>query len=142
MLRPSWKGLWALTTSDLNTRALVRLEKERRKTLREQAAWNLAATAVRSPLVQICGTVALAEYLEYKGVLSSRWAGAIEGGVIAMVGLQALKEYGVLGAAGLGLGIGGGALFGAQQETPAWWDALSAGVPPLQLLTMAGVHPK
>lgn len=65
---------------------------------------------IASPLVQIIGTVALTEGLENAGLISSRWAGAVEGGVITMVGLQALKDYGLIGAGTLGLGIGLGAL--------------------------------
>jgi hypothetical protein len=93
-------------------KGLIRMEKERRKTIREAHAWDLLKTVARSPIAQMVGTVAVAEVLENEGILSGRWAGALEGGVIAMVGLQALKDYGVLGAAGLGLGIGTGSIIG------------------------------
>lgn len=66
-----------------------------------------------SPLVQVIGSVAVTEILEEAGILSSRWAGAVEGGIIAMVGLQALKEYGVIGAGALNLGIASGGILGS-----------------------------
>lgn len=74
---------------------------------------------IASPLVQILGTVAAAEGLEHAGILSSRWAGAVEGGVITMVGLQALKDYGLLGAGSLGLGLGLGAITEGSVDTIA-----------------------
>ena len=117
----------------------VKLERERRKTLRETQTMNIVNGLVRSPIVQLVGTVALAEYLESQHILSDRWAGALEGGVITMVGLQALKEFGTVGAAGLALGMGSGAIQGS--DTPSWWKALAAGIPPLELLTLGGVSP-
>lgn len=65
-----------------------------------------------SPMVQMVGTVAIAEVLESLGLLSSRWAGALEGGVITMVGLQALKDFGVVGAGAIAGTMGIGALSG------------------------------
>jgi len=97
-----------MTKEDI--KALAKLEKERRKTVREVQVWELAKTLARSPMVQMVGSVAVTELLEEAGVLSGKWAGALEGGVIAMVGLQALKEYGVIGAGALGLGIGAGTI--------------------------------
>lgn len=88
----------------------VRLERERRKTMNQAETWALLKMLIASPLVQIVGTVALTEILESQDIISGRWAGAVEGGVISMVGLQALKDYGVIGASALGLGMGLGAV--------------------------------
>lgn len=88
----------------------IKLAKLAAKNREKEMLYNLGMKALASPLVQMMGTVAIAEALESQGVLSARWAGALEGGIIAMTGLQALKEYGVIGASGLGLGIGVGAL--------------------------------
>lgn len=94
------------------TKHAAKLERERRKTLKQQETSLLLRQIVASPAFQMVGTVAIAETLEAVGILSGRWAGALEGGVIAMTGLQALKDYGVIGAGSLGLGIGTGALLG------------------------------
>lgn len=75
----------------------------------------LLAQFLSSPLVQIIGSVAVTEILEEVGILSPRWAGAVEGGIIAMVGLEALKNYGVIGAGALNLGIASGGIFGSLQ---------------------------
>lgn len=94
----------------------VRLERERRKTMQQQELWALSKMVVASPMFQILGTVAITEILENQKVLTSRWAGAVEGGVITMVGLQALKDYGVIGAAVVGGGIGLGSLTEGKPE--------------------------
>lgn len=73
----------------------------------------LLSQLLRSPMVQMIGTVAITEVLESMGILSSRWAGAVEGGVIAMTGLQALKDYGIIGAGALNLGIASGGILGS-----------------------------
>lgn len=91
-------------------RLLIKLEKEKGRNIEKAKAWDIARLIIASPMAQIVGTVAIAEILEDHGILSGRWAGAIEGGVITMVGLQALKEYGVMGAGVVGLGAGTGAL--------------------------------
>ncbi len=105
----------------------IRLERERRKTLAEAQRWQFLNSLVRSPIVQLVGTVALAEYLEHQKVLSSRWAGALEGGVITMVGLQALKEYGVIGALAVGGGLGAGsAVAGMKDWSAADWGKFAA----------------
>jgi len=88
----------------------VKLAKLAKQSRQEEQLILLLRQAIASPLVQIIGTVALTEALENAGIISGRWAGAVEGGVITMVGLQALKDYGVIGAGSLGLGIGLGAL--------------------------------
>jgi hypothetical protein len=90
----------------------LKLAKLQLKAQREAQAWATVRTAIASPVVQLVGSVAIAEILENQGILSGKWAGALEGGVIAMVGLQALKDYGVIGASALGLGITGGGLLG------------------------------
>lgn len=84
-----------------------KLELQAQKKAQDTA---LLRQIVASPLVQIVGTVAVTETLESMGVLSGRWAGAVEGGIITMVGLQALKDYGVIGAGMVGAGLGLGAL--------------------------------
>lgn len=103
------------------------------KAKREETAILLLRQLIASPLVQIIGTVALTEYLESEKVISSRWAGAVEGGVITMVGLQALKDYGVIGAGSLALGTGIGALSEGNIETllNAGAGAASGGLLPL-----------
>lgn len=65
---------------------------------------------VNSPAFQLVGSVAIAEILEHYDILSSSWATALEGGVITMVGLQALKDHGLLGGAILAGSMGLGAL--------------------------------
>lgn len=89
----------ALKLAKLNLRAVK---------AREDAL--LMRQIIASPLVQIVGTVLISEAAEKCGLLSANWANALEGGVIAMIGLQALKDYGVLGPMALGLGIGAGGL--------------------------------
>lgn len=81
---------------------------------------NIGKILIASPIVQMLGTVLIAETAEKAGILSERWAGALEGGVIAMIGLQALKDYGVLGAGALGVGL----LTGSKTQEEA--TALSA----------------
>lgn len=108
----------------------VRLERERRKTLSQAEAWQFARTLASSPLVQILGSVALAELLERQGVLSAKWAGACEGGVIAMVGMQAYKDMGLIGSAGVLSGMGLGAASSGDPLTAA-----------LQALSLAGGNP-
>lgn len=122
-----------------DVKVLVKLEKERRKTLNQVQAWDLVKTLVRSPMVQMVGSVAITEVLEDADILSSRWAGAIESGVIAMVGLQALKDYGVIGAAGLGLGMGLGALTEGSVDKLLKYGAYAASPPIGALLDITGV---
>jgi len=102
-----------------NELKLARLQMKARK---QELEYSLLRQAIASPLVQMIGTVAVTEALEYAGILSGRWAGAIEGGVITMVGLQALKDYGVIGAGTLGLGMGVGSLLGMGQEGGSDFD--------------------
>jgi len=91
--------------------------KARRQELEIQAASQLIRAVLASPLVQIIGTVVVTEAMENAGWISGRWAGAVEGGVITMVGLQALKDYGLIGAGTLGLGITAGSALGGLSET-------------------------
>jgi hypothetical protein len=90
----------------------VKLAKMQLKAQREARAMGLARQVVASPVFQLVGSVAIAEILENQGILSARWAGALEGGVIAMVGLQAMKEYGVWGTLMELGGLGTGSLIG------------------------------
>lgn len=106
------------------TKYAARLERERRKTIQAQELSLLLRQIVASPAFQMIGTVAIAELLEAAGVLSGRWAGAIEGGVITMTGLQALKDYGVLGAGAVGAGFAGGTLQAIAGEEPYKLDAI------------------
>lgn len=126
-----------MTKDDI--KALAKLEKERRKTVRESQAWELAKVLVRSPMVQMVGSVAVAEVLEEVGILSGKWAGALEGGVITMVGLQALKDYGVIGAGALGLGVGLGALTEGNVDKLIKYGAYAASPPIGALLDITGV---
>jgi len=87
----------------------IKILKAQAKLRRQELEYSVLKTAIASPIVQVMGTVAAAELLEKAGVLSGRWAGAIEGGVITAIFLQALKEYGIVGAGTLGLGVGIGA---------------------------------
>jgi len=102
---------------NIDSRDIVKLARIRAKE-KKQARDLAAITAfISSPLVQMIGTVGLTEYLEKQEILSSRWAGAIEGGIITMVGLQALKDFGVIGGAVIGGGLGIGALFGDDENS-------------------------
>lgn len=104
------------TDQEKAMRLLIKLEKEKGRNMDKAKAWDILRLVVASPMAQIVGTVAIAEGLEKGGILSGRWAGAIEGGVITMVGLQALKDYGILGAGILGGGLGIGALTEGKPE--------------------------
>lgn len=106
------------------TKHAAKLEKERRKTLQQQEIMLLLRQIVASPAFQMIGTVTIAELLEHYGILSGRWAGAIEGGVITMTGLQALKDYGVLGAGAVGAGFASGTLLGIASEETYKMDAI------------------
>jgi len=97
----------------MTTKEDIKLAKLQLKAAKHAQDMAVVRQLVSSPVVQLVGTVAIAELLEAGGILSGKWAGALEGGVIAMVGLQALKDYGVLGAGALGLGIGAGTIAGS-----------------------------
>jgi len=86
-----------------------KLKKMQLAALKRSEDLALIRGILASPLVQVMGTVAAAETLEAAGILSGRWSGAIEGGVITAIFLQALKEYGLIGAGTLGLGVSLGA---------------------------------
>lgn len=120
----------------------VKLAKMAKEARREEMAWGVLRTLIASPAFQLVGTVAVAEYAEHQGWLSGRWAGALEGGVIAMVGMQAYKEMGLAGLGLFGSAMIGGAGSAGEQDYATWYNALAAGVPPLKLLELAGVGVK
>jgi len=94
----------------------LKILKLKLKAQKEAAMLQEVGAFMRSPLVQIIGGVAVTELLEKADVLSGRWAGAIEGGIIAMIGLQALKDYGIYGASALGVGVLGGSVIAEPKD--------------------------
>lgn len=91
----------------------VRLAEIQRDIARDKFLSDIGRAIIISPMFQMAGSIVLTEYAEHEGWLSPRWSAAIETGVIAMVGLQALKDTGILGAAGILGSMGLGAdLFG------------------------------
>jgi len=88
----------------------LKLAKLAAKERQKDRMYGIAQRVIASPMTQVMGTVAIAELLEKGGVLSGRWAGAIEGSVLTMTFLQALKDYGVTGAGLVGASTGLGAL--------------------------------
>jgi len=97
------------------------------KAQKQQNDFAAMAQLLRSPIVQMVGTVLLAELAEEAGILSPSWAGAIEGGVVTMVGLQAIKDYGLIPGGALASAMGIGALSGGGDELPGGygtWDLL------------------
>lgn len=92
------------------TKHAVKLERERRKTIAMQENRLLLRQALASPLVQIIGGITITEAAQSLGILNSKWAGGIEGSIVTMVGLQALKDYGIIGAGAMGFGFSAGSL--------------------------------
>lgn len=87
----------------------IKMMKLQIKAAKDAQQRALVFDFLRSPMVQMAGTIIAAEAAERAGIIGPNWAGAIQGGVVAMTGLQALKDYGVIGSAYLG-GIGIGAV--------------------------------
>lgn len=98
---------------------LARMVKKEAKAARDH---QLLIAILTSPVFQMTGTIAIAEILEKLGLLSSAWAGALEGGVIAMTGLQAVEKAGVVGAMALTGGLAGGAITGGLSNVPVIGD--------------------
>jgi len=88
----------------------LKLAKLQAKERQKDRIYGIAQRVIASPMTQVMGTVAIAEVLEKAGILSGRWAGAIEGSVLTMTFLQALKDYGTAGAGLVGVSTGIGAL--------------------------------
>lgn len=119
-----------MAKQDPRVKALIRLEKERRKTINQVNSWRLASDVVRSPLFQIIGGVIATETAQKYGLISGAWAGGIEGAMIAFVGAQAFKDYGTAGAAALGVGgLAGGILGTFTDDFNSSWDQKIEGGP-------------
>jgi len=120
-------GPAALSSSDQVkiTRMLLKADREKRQI---QALTSI----LQSPIIQIVGTVVVCEYLEAEEMISSGWSTGIEAGAVTVVGLQALKEYGIAGLGVAAAGIGAAGITNlAGKELPggySYWDAAQDGL--------------
>lgn len=100
----------------MTSKEAIKIRRMELKAAKEAQQLQVLQQVVASPVFQMVGPVVLAEVLESAGILSGRLAGAIEGGVITMAGLRALKDYGIIGAGMLGVGVSAGSLIGLGNE--------------------------
>jgi len=117
----------SLTSAALSSKDNLKLARMIIKAKKESDQTAAMIHLLKTPLVQIALSVIAVEYAEHQEILSGRAAGALEGGITAVVGLHALKEYGVIGMGVAGAGLGLGALIGETAELPGGygtWDAL------------------
>lgn len=117
----TYRGTKGSTANDVKiVKLLLKAEQKRADTL-------LIRQLIASPLVQMIGTVFAAELAEEAGLITDTWSGAIEGGMLAMVGLQAIKDYGLIPGGAVASAMGLGALANTSGELPGGygtWDAV------------------